>query len=147
MFRNGLENFLKRFVVIYGYTMLATWVICICFNSDAQLGVSFFGNMIVFSLCADITGLVYISPRELTEREWWIRALIQLLLLEAILMPLGHLFGMWGGSLGFIMFFLMIALVDAGVHLIEYKRNAVVAKDLNQRLKERREEREKRKVD
>lgn len=141
MFLHELGNLIKRFVVIYGFTMLATWAICILFSQEAELGVDYLGKMIVFSVCADLVSLVYLSSHELTEKEWWIRAVIQLILLEAVLMPLGHFYGMWGGSLGAVVFFLTVALVDVGVHLIGYGQDVVVANDLNRRLKERRSER------
>lgn len=141
MFWREVGNFLKRFVVIYGFTMLATWVICRFFNQEAMLSVDFLGDMIWFSACADAVSLVYVSNHELTEREWWIRAGIQLVLLEIVLMTVGYHLGMWGGVLGAVIFFVTILLVDIGVHLTSYGQDLIIAKDLNQRLRERREER------
>ena len=141
MFWHEVGNLLKRFVVIYGFTMLATWVICRFFNQEAMLSVDFLGDMIWFSACADAVSLVYVSNHELTEREWWIRAGIQLVLLEIVLMTVGYHLGMWGGVLGAVIFFVTILLVDIGVHLTSYGQDLIIAKDLNQRLRERREER------
>lgn len=140
MFWRETGNFAKRFIVIYGFTMLATWIVCVLFNQDAQFQLDYFGDMILFSLCADVISLTRIFVRELSKKEWWISVGIQFVLMEAVLMPLGHYFYMWEGSVGAVIFFVTILLVDIGVHLIEYGQDVATAKDLNQRLSERRKE-------
>lgn len=62
--------------------------------------------------------------------------------LEAVLMPLGRRWGMWGGWLGGVIFFFVVLLVNALVHLVDYGQDCAEASDLNRRLRERRAERE-----
>ncbi|MCI5650471.1 MAG: hypothetical protein MR332_13800 [Fusicatenibacter sp.] len=139
-----IKNLLKRFVVIYGFTMLATMVICTVFHPDMQLGIDYLWHMVVFSACADLPSLVCLRRGEQTEKEWKIREVFCAVLLELILMPLGYFFHMWSGIGGAVIFFLTILLVDLGVHLMDYGKDRAVANDLNRKLKERRYREERR---
>lgn len=139
MIKTEIGNFLKRFVVIYGFSMLATWVFCLVFYRDAELNIfHYFSNMILFSLCADLTSLVYLSSHELSQREWWVRTGINLLLLEITLLPLGYHFEMWRGFGGGLLFFIIVIAVTMGVHLVGYGQDIATANKLNDRLRERR---------
>lgn len=143
MIRHELINFAKRFVVIYGLTMLATYFICLFFNPGAYLGVVvYFGRCIWFSALADLSSLVYFSNHELSHREWWVRTILHCVLLEAFLMPLGYYWEMWRGALGAVVYFIVIILVKICVHLVGYGQDYAEATSLNRRLRERREERE-----
>ena len=88
MFRHEMENFLRRFVVIYGLTMLASYGFCLGVDRTVSVNVvEYFGGCILFSLLADATSLVFLSRHELTYREWWGRCFLQCVLLELILLP------------------------------------------------------------
>ena len=139
MIRHESINFLKRFVVIYGMTMLATFLICLFFNPTAYLSVvEFFGRCILFSLLADASCLIYLSEHELSHREWWVRTILHCVILEVTLMPLGYSWGMWGGTLGAVIYFFVILLVKVCVHLVGYGQDRASASSLNRRLRERR---------
>ena len=143
MLRRELKKLAKRFVVIYGLTMLATFFICLGFNPVAEVGVvDYFGRCVLFALAADVSSLVYFSRHELSGREWWLRTALHCAVLEAVLMPLGHRWGMWGGWLGGVIFFFVVLLVKALVYLVGYGQDCAEASDLNRRLRERRAERE-----
>ena len=52
MVRHEIANFLKRFVVIYGLTMLASFGFCLVFNPGVTVNVvEYFGACILFSVC------------------------------------------------------------------------------------------------
>ena len=141
MFRHEMGNFMKRFVVIYGLTMLATYGFCMVFNPGVTVLVAdYFGACILFSLLANATSLVYLSRRELTVRAWMGRALLQCVLLELFLMPYGYYLGMWRGRMGGIVFFVVVLVVQLCVHLMGYGRDCADATSVNARLRERREQ-------
>ena len=141
MFRREAANFIKRFVVIYGLTMLATFFICLVFNPEVQVGVVwYFGRCILFSIVADASSLVYVSGSELSYNQWWGRTILQCVILEVTLMPLGYLWGMWNGALGGVVIFFVILLVNVCVRLVGYGQDRAEADILNQRLQERREQ-------
>lgn len=62
--------FARRFVVIYGFTMLATLVFMALFSRDAYVNWQYFLWCVLFSLAADLPSLVFVSARELTEAAW-----------------------------------------------------------------------------
>ena len=142
MVRHEIANFLKRFVVIYGLTMLASYGFCLVFNPGVTVNVvDYFGACILFSALADATSLVYLSRHELSGREWWVRTAIQCVLLELVLLPAGYYIGMWRGLIGGIVFFAVVLVVRFCVELVGYGQDYADASDVNERLRQRREER------
>ena len=140
MFRNQFEGFVRRFLLTYGFTMLATLFFCVVFQLGETLEVAFLGQAILFSICANLVSLVYFSRHELSEKEWLFRTEIHTILLEIVLLTFGHWCNMWNGLVQGIVFFVVVLLVDAGVSLLEYGQNVAMARDVNLRLKERREQ-------
>ncbi len=140
MFWNHFEFFFRRFVLTYGFTMLATAFFCVTFRLGDTIEVVYLWQAALFSICANAVSLVYFSEHELSEKEWLIRTGIHTVLLEIVLLTFGHWCNMWNGLVQGIVFFMVVLLVDMGVSLLEFGRNAAMAKDLNQRLKERREQ-------
>lgn len=136
-------TFCRRFVVIYGFTMLASLMFMLLFNRDALLDIQFLFDMILFSLAADATCLVHLSFHELNEREYRLRTLLNIVLCELVLLPLGYYFGMWRGWMGFFLFFFVVLAVNGGVRLVGYGIDAVHANDLNQLIQERRKNEER----
>ena len=142
MVRHEIANFLKRFVVIYGLTMLASFGFCLVFNPGVTVNVvEYFGACILFSALADVTSLVYLSRHELSGREWWVRTAIPCVLLELVLLPAGYDIGMWWDLIGGIVFFAVVLVVRFCVELVGYGQDYADASDVNERLRQRREER------
>ena len=137
-----LTIFLQRFVVIYGFTMLATLLFLLVFNRSAMVGWEFFLRCVVFSLAGDLPSFVFYSTHELSEKEWRQRMLVCILLCEVILMPLGHGW-MWIGWGGGILFFFSILLVNFGVRVVGYGIDAHTATQLNERIRKRKLEESK----
>lgn len=80
----------------YGIIMICTFFMCLFFNPTSELPVvSFFGRIIVFTLLGMATMLVYYSKEELTQRAWWGRTILHLVILEALYLPLAHHWGFW----------------------------------------------------
>lgn len=128
--------FAKRFVVIYGFTMLATLVFMLLFNRTAFVNWQYFFWCVFFSLAADLPSLVLVSARELTEKEWRQRFALSTLLTVAILMPLGYK-RMWTGVAGAGLFLLAILAVTVGVHAVSYGVDAHTASLVNEQLRKR----------
>ncbi len=135
--------FLQRFVVIYGFTMLATLLFMLLFNRTSLVGWQYFLRCVFFSLAGDAPSLLFLSNRELNQAEWTQRFLLILALTEMILMPLGHGW-MWTGWGGGILFFGTILAVNFGVRAVGYGIDAHTATQLNELIRQRKlEERKK----
>ena len=102
--------FFRRFVVIYGFTMLVTLLFMLLFSRSALVGWQYFLKCVFFSLAGDAPFLLFLSNHELNSKEWTHRFGIAVVLTEVILMPLGHGW-MWIGWGGGILFFFSILLV------------------------------------
>ena len=146
-FAQDCAAFLQRFVVIYGFTMLATLVFLFCFNRSILVGWPYFGWCVLFSLAANLPTLLFVSKRELTEAEWRRRMLASTALTEAILMPLGYQGGMWRGAGGAALFFLTILAVTFGVRAVGYGVDTHTAHLLNEQIRRRRQAQQKDKTE
>lgn len=133
---------LKRFVVIYGFVMLATLFFMVTFSRSALVGWPYFLWCVLFSLAADLPSLIFLSDHELSTEEWNQRFAVNILLTVVILMPLGYS-RMWSGWAGGVMFFITIPAVNFGVRAVEFGLDAHTANQLNEQLRKRKLEQKK----
>lgn len=137
--KETLRMLVNHFFIIYTCTMFATILFCSLNDpKTTEIDVSFLGYAGIFSLCADLPTLVYLSDKELTKKGWWIRTAIHTGLLEIVLLTVGYKLGMYSGVLGFVLFFGMIIFVDAIVRLVTYVNDISTAEKINGQLKKRR---------
>lgn len=135
-FWQAFGAFARRFVVIYGFTMLATLVFMALFSRDAYVNWQYFLWCVLFSLAADLPSLLFVSARELTEAEWRRRFFLSTLLTVAILMPLGY-GRMWTGPGGAGLFLAAILAVTVGVHAVGYGIDTRTARLVNEQIRKR----------
>ncbi|MDO5000621.1 MAG: hypothetical protein Q4E20_00090 [Eubacteriales bacterium] len=130
-------SFFRRFVVIYGFTMLVTLLFMLLFSRSALVGWQYFLKCVFFSLAADVPFLLFLSKRELDSKEWTHRFGLVVVVTEVILMPLGYGW-MWIGWGGGILFFFSILLVNFGVRVVGYGIDAHTATQLNEQIRKRK---------
>ena len=139
-----MKNFmlwLRRYVTVYGIIMLCTFFMCLLFNPTSRLPVvSFFGRIMVFTLLALLSLVVYYSRDELTPGGWWLRTGLHALLLEAVLLSLAHRWGFWHSGPDVFIYAAFILLALAIWHLVDYGINARTAAQINERIREKRKE-------
>lgn len=129
----------RRFVMIYGIIMICTFFMCLFFNPTSQLPVvSFFGRIIIFTLLGMATLIVYYSKEELTQRQWWIRTVLHLVILEAIFLPLAHHWEFWYGKLDAVIYASFILIAKVLWVLIDYGITAKTASDINDEIRKRK---------
>ena len=137
-------TWVRRFVMVYGILMISTFLMCLLFNPTSVLPVvSFFGRMFVFTLLAVLSMAVYYSKEELTPKAWWVRTILHLLVLEAVLLPLAHNWGYWHNGPDIVIYASFILLAKVFWHLIDYGLNVGTAEQINRRIRENRRERRK----
>lgn len=129
----------RRFVMIYGIIMICTFFMCLFFNPTSQLPVvSFFGRIIIFTLLGMATLIVYYSKEELTQRQWWIRTVLHLVILEAIFLPLAHHWEFWYGKLDAVIYASFILIAKVLWVLIDYGITVKTASDINEEIRKRK---------
>lgn len=132
---------LRRFVMIYGIIMICTFFMCLLFNPTSELPVvSFFGRIIVFTFLGMATLIVYYSKEELTQKQWWCRTLLHILILEAVYLPLAHHWEFWYGKVDAIIYASFILLAKFLWQLIDYGIAVRTAEDINEKIRKRRRE-------
>lgn len=139
MLMKNITLWIRRFVMIYGIIMLCTFFMCLLFNPASKLPVvSFFGRIMVFTMIALLSMGVYYSKEELTTKAWWVRTVLHLILLEAVLLPLAHVWGFWKGGTDILIYAGFILLAKVLWHLIDYGLNAKTAAQINERIRKNR---------
>ena len=129
----------RRFVTVYGIIMLCTFFMCLLFNPASELPVvTFFGRIMVFTLIGILSLVVYCTKEELTVKAWWVRTVLHLLLLEAVLLPLAHRWGFWHSGPDIVIYAGFILLAKALWHLVDYSLNVKTAAQINERIRKNR---------
>ena len=132
---------LRRFVMIYGIIMICTFFMCLLFNPASELPVvSFFGRIIVFTFLGMATLIVYYSKEELTQKQWWCRTILHVLVLEAVYLPLAHHWEFWYGKVDAIIYASFILMAKLLWQLIDYGIAVRTAEDINEKIRKRRRE-------
>ena len=128
--------------MVYGIIMLCTFFMCLFFNPSSELPVvPFFGRIMVFTLIALLSLAAYCSKEELTVKAWWVRTVLHLLLLEAVLLPLAHHWGFWHSGPDIWIYALFILLAKVLWHLVDYSLHVKTAAQINERIRKNRLER------
>ena len=73
-----------------------------------------------------------------SQKAWWIRTILHLLLLEIILLPLAHYWKFWFDARDAVVYAIFILIGKVFWHIVDYSKNVKTAADVNRRLKEKR---------
>lgn len=124
--------------IIYGGSMMATYLFCMIFDKDAAFTLNYFGYMFLFALAGDLPTLVFCSKRELSKKEWNIRLLLHFILLEAVLLVFAGILGMYHTLAEGIFFFFLTMAVYIMVRGLTFAGDIMEVKKINERLRERK---------
>lgn len=138
--RELIKKLVISYPIIYGCSMMATFVFCLVFYPDSDFGLYYFGEMFLFALAADLPSLVFYSKRELSHKELMVRIIIHLLLLEGVLLVIGRLMGLHENITEGIFFFFIVLAVYVVVWLLVFSDDARQAKEINKALEERKKQ-------
>lgn len=132
---------IRRFVMVYGIIMICTFFMCLFFNPTSELPVvSFFGRIIIFTVLAMTSLVVYYSKDELTKKQWWIRTILHTIVLEVVLLPLAHHWEFWYNELDGIIYASFILAGKILWHLIDFGIRAKTAAQINEKIRKRKME-------
>lgn len=135
--KSFLKTFVQNYFLIYALTMIATFFFLIAQGITA-LTTDYLWQAALFSLAADAPLVVFITKKGEEVTHYFLRAAIQLVLLEALLMPIGYVIGMWSGVGGAFAFFFTVLAVDAVMHLLIFLRSTELSSQVNKIIKSRR---------
>ncbi len=135
--RSFLKTFVQNYFLIYALTIIASFFFLIA-QGITTLTTDYLWLAALFSLAADAPLVVFITKKGEEVTHYALRSVIQLCLLEALLMPIGHAIGMWSGIGGAFAFFFTVLAVDAVMHLLNFLGSTKLSSDINKIIKSRR---------
>lgn len=134
-----LMLWVKKYVTLCGVLMICSFFMCLFFDPTRKLNlVTYFGQCLLLALIALASLAVYYSKDELTQKEWWFRTILHLLLLEIILLPLAHRWEFWFDANDAVVYAVFILIGKIFWHIVDYGKDVKTAADVNKKLKERR---------
>jgi len=136
--REIIKKLIISYPIIYGCTMMAAFVCCLVFHPDAVFGIDYLGKALVFALAGDLPSLVFCSKRELSHREWMVRQIIHLLMLEGVLLLFGWFLKYYETVAEGVFFFFIVLLVYIVVRILAFSGDFKDAKEINQVLAKRK---------
>ncbi len=134
-FKDFLKRTLKAYFIIVTLICLAMLIVgALCFPQE-KIGYEAFSAPLLYALFGVIPTVVMYSPNELTVKQFIVRKVIQLISIEAIIFAL--LLG--GDYLPLTVptaagLFVLVAVIFALVHAIDYLLDTKRAADLNKDL-------------
>lgn len=141
--RSVLKMIFTHFFVIYTLTMFASYAFIKLTSEPPQVfDAEYIWKAAIFSFCASLSEMIGVFLDGGGKKTLFLVITLQAALLEASLLPLGYLFGMWCGAGGFTAFFFTILLVDGLMWLFTFIQDEKTASKINENLKKKRESKE-----
>ena len=132
------KMFYSFFVITTGVTV-SMYVFCLIFNPGVSFSLNDIGRILVMGLASDLPFLIYYSRRELGKKQMFIRAVIHVIVLLAILLYFAQRWD-WvsiNNPQEVLVFVLLVLGVYAVVSVVTAYRDKKLADKLNDSLKER----------
>ena len=133
-----IENVLRRFVNIAGYSLLMLVIAGPVLHVLNGVNNTQIGCITVCAFVAALSSLIFISRRELQGFAWWLRELLCIMINLAVTLPITRYAGLWHSPVGMIVVIMIVIVIAFGNHLIEYLFDLRTSRRLNRKLKELR---------
>lgn len=139
---NAVENFFKLYVIVYGFTIMASVVFMYAFGYH-NLSREFLLHAMLFSFIALIPVIVFlILPSEIIDGHLILMQIISLIFNELTLMPYGFHIGMWNSVKSGIVMAIIIFIINMITPLVAFGRDALLSSQINKKLDQFRDEEE-----
>lgn len=128
---NLRASIIRNFFIIFAIIILITALL----NPDFRFSSGEIWVVALFALLSDLASLVYWSKKELTNSQLIFRKIIHFILIEAIILSMGNIWGICSGILQNVIFATEIFGIYAIVSLIDWMIDRKTANDINEKLK------------
>lgn len=130
---------IKRYIMVCGIIMIVSFFMSLLFGQGTEMNiVIYLGQCMLFALIAIMSIFVYYSKNELTQKQWWVRTFLHLLVLEAVLLPIAHYWHFWYSPTDAMIYAVFILLGKTIWHLVDFGVSVKAAADINQLIRSRR---------
>lgn len=132
---------IKRYIMVCGIIMIVSFFMSLLFGQGTVMNiVTYLGQCMLFAFIAVMSLFVYYSPNELTQKQWWIRTFLHLLLLETVLLPIAHYWHFWYSATDAMIYAGFILLGKLLWHLVDFGFSVKTAADINRQIRSRKKE-------
>ncbi|AIQ61554.1 DUF3021 family protein [Paenibacillus borealis] len=129
------KDIIRDFLVIFASIIIIITVLRQIYIPELAFDLISIYTIMGFSLLGALTGILWYTPHEISERAMRVRIVIHFLLLEILLIGLASLIGVVNDVSGALLLALQIAVVYAIVRVLSYEKDKKEADQINERLK------------
>lgn len=129
------KDIIRDFLVIFASIIIIITVLRQIYIPELAFDLISIYTIMGFSLLGALTGILWYTPHEISERAMRVRIVVHFLLLEILLIGLASLIGVVNDVSGALLLALQIAVVYAIVRVLSYEKDKKEADQINERLK------------
>ncbi len=130
---------IRRYIMVCGIIMIVSFFMCSLFGQETVMNIAvYMGQCMLFALVAELSVLVYSSKEELTQKQWWIRTILHLVILEAVLLPIAHCWHFWYSPIDAVIYAAFILLGKIVWHMVDFGVSVKTAADINRLIRNRK---------
>ena len=124
---------------IYTKIMIVSFFMSLLFGQGTVMNiVTYLGQCMLFALIAVLSLFVYHSESELTQKQWWVRTFLHLLLLEAVLIPIAYCWHFCYSPTDAVIYAIFILFGKMLWHLVDFGFSVKTAADINKFIRNRK---------
>lgn len=130
---------IRRYIMVCGIIMIVSFFMSLLFGQETIMNiVTYMGQCMAFALIAVLSVFVYHSKEELTQKQWWVRTVLHLLVLEVVLLPIAHYWHFWYSPTDAIVYAVFILLGKIVWHVVDFGISVKTASDINRFIRKRK---------
>ncbi|TCZ78221.1 DUF3021 family protein [Paenibacillus albiflavus] len=130
-FINGM---IKDFFIIFGSIIIIITILRQFFYPDMAFNLNSIYLIMIFSLIGALTGFIFYTPDDISEKNMRIRIVIHFVALEIILISLASIIGVVDSASGIVILAVEIAVIYFIVRLLSWQNDKRVASQINDKL-------------
>lgn len=130
-----VQKTIKNFFIIFASIIMMITLLRQMFYPDMTFDLKSIYIIMAFSFLSALTGFIFYSPNDLSEKKMRIRIFIHFLTLEILLIVLGSAINLVNGTSEVIILALQIAVIYLIVRLLSWQKDKKNAKKINEKLK------------
>lgn len=129
-----VQKIIKNFFIIFASIIIIITLLRQMYDPDMAFDLKSIYILMAFSFLGALTGFIFYSPNDLSEKKMRIRIIIHFVTLEMLLIVLASAMNLVTGP-GIIILALQIAVIYIIVHLLSWQNDKKDAKKINEKLK------------
>lgn len=128
------SNLIKLYVIIFGFTMIATVIFLYLFDSYTITRTFLIREMIFCFLALFPISILFSLPQRILDEHTIALRIFVFLFQVATLLPYGHYIEMWTGFYGGAIMVIITFVLNIATPLVAYGKDALLSNYINKRL-------------